>query len=267
MYGTPFRIAPFDTGPFQIPHSFDMWIRYHKSISKRKGFNMKVSSALKSAIVVSACVFALVIAVGCASGTSASSSTASEGGASSEAAASSESAEPSAQSASAEAASAESAYAEAASGEAAPGSDQSAEASSAEASSPEASSADGSQVFSGTVRVCTAEELIELQAIDIDPAAAGGGGTYAVLVFDEPTDVTGMSADGSGERTESSNMLGIAEHTDYESFVVEYGDLDACKALDGQHVTLSAKAQDIMFPSDVRLPIGEPSANTVEILS
>lgn len=122
-------------------------------------------------------------------------------------------------------------------------------------------------MFDGTVHVCTAEELIELQGIDIDPAAAGGGGTYAVLVFDEPTDVTGMSADGSGERTESSTMLGIAEFTEYESFIVEYGDLDACKALDGQHVTLAAQAEDIMFPSDVRFPIGQPSANTVEFLS
>ena len=120
----------------------------------------------------------------------------------------------------------------------------------------------GYQVFEGTVRVCTAEELIELQKIDIDPAAAGGGGTYAVLVFDKPTDVTGMSADGSGERTESSNMLGIAEYTDYESFVVEYGNLDACKELDGQHVKVAALADSIMFPSDVRFPIGQPSANT-----
>lgn len=126
--------------------------------------------------------------------------------------------------------------------------------------------AQGYQVFEGTVRVCTAEELIELQARDIDPAAAGGGGTYAVLVFDEPTDVAGMSADGSGERTESSKMLGIAEYTDYNSFVVEYGDLDLCKSLDGRHVAVAAKAQDIMFPSDVRFPIGEPSADAIVMM-
>ena len=122
-------------------------------------------------------------------------------------------------------------------------------------------------MFKGTVRVCTAEELIALQAIDIDPAAAGGGGTYAVLVFDQPTDVTAESADGSGQRTESSKMLGIAEHTDYQSFVVEYGDLDKCKSLDGQQATVAAKAADMMFPSDVRFPIGEPSAKNVIFLS
>jgi len=127
--------------------------------------------------------------------------------------------------------------------------------------------AQGYQVFKGTVRVCNGEELIKLQGVDIDPAAAGGGGTYAVLVFDQPTDVKGMQADGSGEDTRSSKMLGIAEHTDYTNFVIEYGDLDKCKSLDGQQVAVAAKAANIMFPSDVRFPIGEPSANTSFFLS
>ena len=122
-------------------------------------------------------------------------------------------------------------------------------------------------LFEGTVRVCDGEELIKLQGIDIDPAAAGGGGTYAVIVFDQATPVTGQFADGSGEQTKTANMLGIAEHTDYSSFVMEYGDLDVCKGFDGQHVTLAAKAADIMFPSDVRLPIGEPWAKTSLILA
>lgn len=127
--------------------------------------------------------------------------------------------------------------------------------------------AQGYQVFKGTVHVCTAEELIALQAIDIDPAAAGGGGTYAVLVFDQATDVTGESADGSGQRTEPANMIGIAEHTDYDYFIVEYGDLDLCKGLDGQQATFAAKAADIVFPSDVSLPIGEPKAQASICLS
>ncbi len=122
-------------------------------------------------------------------------------------------------------------------------------------------------MFLGTVRVCTAEELVQLQGIDIDPAALGGGGTYAVLVFDAPTDVTGQSGDGSGQRTESAKMLGIAEHTEYSSFVVEYGDLELWKSLNGQRVTVAAQASDIMFPSDVRLPIGEPSAKDAKLLS
>ena len=155
----------------------------------------------------------------------------------------------------------------------------SSEASSATASqSPASASADskqsatdtakslGFQVFEGTVHVGDGAEIIKVQGVDIDPAAAGGGGTYAILVFDEPTEVIGQSADGSGERTETAKVLGIAEFSDYGSFKVEYGDLDLCKSLDGQHVTVAAQARDITFPSDVRLPIGEPSASVVEFL-
>ena len=110
------------------------------------------------------------------------------------------------------------------------------------------------------------EDMLKLQGIDIDPAAVDGGGEYAVLVFDTPSEVTGQSADGSGERTQTAKMLGIAEHTDYSSFVVEYGDLDACKKLEGQHVTIAVQAKDVMFPSDVRFPIGEPQAKEVVFL-
>lgn len=127
--------------------------------------------------------------------------------------------------------------------------------------------AQGYQVFEGTVRVVSAEELIELQEADIPAAAVSNGGTYAVLVFDEPTDVSGMGADGSGERTESAEMLGIGEYTEYSSFVVEYGDLSLWENLNEQRVTLAAQAQDIMFPSDVRLPIGEPAAHVSVVLS
>ena len=117
------------------------------------------------------------------------------------------------------------------------------------------------------MHVVDAKELIDLQGVDIDPAAAGGSGTYAVLVFDQPTNVTGMFADGSGESTKSAKMLGIAEHTDYGSFVDEYGDLDLCQSLDGQHVTFAAKAKNITFPSDVSFPIGEPKAKNVVLVS
>ena len=229
---------------------------------------MKSRQLFKSLIIASVCAFALVAALGCSSGAPTSSSASSEASSSSEAASSeASSSEAPSEAASSEAEASEASSSEAASSEAMPSASQEASASNADGEvTAENAESLGYQVFEGTVRVCSAEELIELQNIDIDPAAAGGGGTYAVLVFDEPTDVTGMSADGSGERTESSNMLGIAEYTDCKSFVVEYGDLDACKALDGQRVKVAALADNIMFPSDVRLPIGQPSANTSIIL-
>ena len=131
----------------------------------------------------------------------------------------------------------------------------------------EQAKAAGYQVFEGTVHVCDGEELVELQGIDIDPALAGNGGTYAVLAFDSAVEVTGEQSDGSGKDTRLSEMLGIAEYTEYSSFVDEYGDLDACVAHDGQHVTIAALADNIRFPSDVRLPLGEPSASEIIWLS
>ena len=236
---------------------------------------MKKALVCKSLIVASICALALAAAVGCSSGSSSSAASASSAAASSTASSAASSESASAETASSSATSSEAASSEATSSEA---TSASAAASSAAAQQSESASASSSQdkveaaktlgfqVFEGTVRVCDGAELIALQGKDIDPAAAGGGGTYAVLVFDQPTDVIGMSADGSGERTESSNMMGIAEFTDYGSFQVNYGDLDKCKTLDGQRVTIGAKASDIMFPSDVRLPIGEPSASKVEFL-
>lgn len=248
--------------------------------------------SMKSTIAVVVAAFALVAAVGCSSGTSASSD-ASDASASSEATVLSEASSSNAQSSeasseeaqSSEAPSDEAQPSEASSEEAqasesaepAPASESAEPASASEQAEPASESAEamtaedalamGYQVLEGTVRVCTGEELIELQAIDIDPAAAGGTGTFAVLVFDEPIDVTGMSADGTGERTEPSNMLGIAEYSDYGSFVIEYGDLDACETLNGQRVTLAAQASDIMFPTDVSFPIGEPKAKSSIFLS
>lgn len=125
----------------------------------------------------------------------------------------------------------------------------------------------GFEVFTGTVRVLQAEELLKLQKSDLDPSVAGGGGTYAVLVFDGDTEVVGMGSDGSGERTEQSKMLGIAEYSDYGSFIIEYGDLDLWKSLDGKQASVAARAEDIWFPSDARLPLGEPYSKAVIKLS
>ena len=228
---------------------------------------MKKVKVFRSITMAFVCALALVAAVGCSStsgSSSGSASSASSSAASSEAASS----EASSAAASSESASAEASSASAAADASSAGSQQASSASGDSLQDKiDAAKTLGFQVFEGTVRVGDGEEIIKIQGVDIDPAAAGGGGTYAVLVFDQPTDVTGMSADGSGERTESAKVMGIAEYSDYGSFVEEYGDLDLCKSLDGQHVTIAAKSADIMFPSDVRLPIGEPSAKGVEFLS
>ena len=92
----------------------------------------------------------------------------------------------------------------------------------------------------------------------MNPEMISEGGDYAIIAFDGETIVSGMGADGSGERSDHCFVMGIAEYTEHPSYVHEYGDLESWLPYDGQHVTLAVKAQDIMFPSDVRLPLGEP---------
>ena len=113
--------------------------------------------------------------------------------------------------------------------------------------------AQGYQVFEGTLRVLSAEDLAALQGVD--PRVAGGDdGTYAVLVFDAQIQVSGMSGDGSGSRRQGATMLRVAEQTQYSSS----GDLGTWSAYDGQHLAVAAMANDIWFPSDVSMPVGEP---------
>ena len=121
----------------------------------------------------------------------------------------------------------------------------------------------GYQVFEGTLHVYSSSELAKLQGVD---PKMFSDGNVAVLVFDAPIMVSGMSADGSGMRRESSSMLGVAEYTDYGSFVIDNGNLDSWLPYDGQHLTIGAKAEQIMFPSDVRLPMGEPATGDAIII-
>ena len=118
------------------------------------------------------------------------------------------------------------------------------------------------------VHVVDSEELLKLQGnTDIDPKAFADEGTYAVLVLDKPTKVTGMVADGSGPDTREAKILGIGEYSSYgNDVVVEYGDLDQWKQLDGNNVVITAVVDDIWFPTDVSLPIGEPRLNKCTLL-
>lgn len=215
----------------------------------------------KGAAIVLACIAALCLCVlSACSGASSSSSAAS----SSTESASSSAAETSTSSAASES---ESSAAASESSSEAEGSESSA-ASEATEEGPtqeeiEAAIDAGKQVFPGTLRVMTMEELVGYT--DLDPALFHEG-DYAVLFFDAPVQVSGMSADGSGMRRESASMLGVAEYTDYGSFVIDTGDVDSWRPYDGKHVTLAVAAEDIMFPSDVRLPLGQPSTGAAVVL-
>ena len=122
------------------------------------------------------------------------------------------------------------------------------------------------------MRVLDVEGLLDLQKqyrdmSGLDASMFNGDGTFAVLVLDEPTEVTGMYGDGTGPGTEEATILGIGEYSDYGyDVVVDYGDLDQWRQLDGQNVVITAVVDDIWFPSDVSLPIGEPRVNNCTLL-
>ena len=127
---------------------------------------------------------------------------------------------------------------------------------------------EGKQVLTGTVRVLNAADLLELQGnTDLNASMFPENGTYAVLVFDAPTNVTGMVADGTGPTTRQAKLAGLAEHTDYEGFTTEYGDIESWKDYDGEQVTVAASESDIMFPTDVSLAIAEPKINACETIA
>ena len=92
--------------------------------------------------------------------------------------------------------------------------------------------------------------------------AEGDDGTYAVLTFDAPIQVSGMSGDGSGTRRQGATMLSVASKTKYTTA----GDIDSWRAYDGKHIAVAAKAEDIMFPSDVSMPVGEPRTDKAVML-
>ena len=121
--------------------------------------------------------------------------------------------------------------------------------------------AEGYQVFEGTLRVLSADDLAAMQGVD-PRVVSGAEGTYAVLVFDAGIQVSGMGADGSGMRRQGATMLGVAQETKYGSS----GDLGSWQGHDGQHIAVAAMAEDIWFPSDVSMPVGEPrTANALQL--
>lgn len=124
--------------------------------------------------------------------------------------------------------------------------------------------AEGYQVFEGEVRIMSNEELAEYQGVDksMFPTA----GTFAVVILNHETTVDGMSGDGSGMRTQNASIIGVAEYSDYESFVIDSGDLDLWRPYEGQTVAIAVRAEDLWFPSDVSLPVGEPRTDDARIL-
>lgn len=121
-----------------------------------------------------------------------------------------------------------------------------------------AAKAQGKQVFEGTIRILSHAELTGLQGIsDPNPDYSGNFKyeKYAILVLDETQTVTGTSGDGSGMQTDSAKLLCVGAY---------YPGIDSVDTTpewvpyNGKRDVVAGTAEDVGWPSDTSLPLGEP---------
>ena len=118
---------------------------------------------------------------------------------------------------------------------------------------PAATSPNGDPVYTGTVHMTDYDGVLALQGQQ-DPNPGSGQytpGPYALLVLDQPQEVTATNGDGQGtsSRTASMVLLGYAEQA------------SAWSQYDGQRISVSHPAAQTFWPSDTSLPLGEPRLN------
>lgn len=121
-----------------------------------------------------------------------------------------------------------------------------------------AAKAQGKQVFEGTIRILNHAELTGLQGIsDSNPDYSGTFKyeKYAILVFDGTQTVTGMSGDGSGMQTGSAKLLCVGA---YYPGVSSIDTTPKWVPYNGKRVVVAGTAEDVGWPSDTSLPVGEP---------
>ena len=128
--------------------------------------------------------------------------------------------------------------------------------------------AEGRIVITGTLRIMTATELCELYDELPDGFAENFGGDesrYAIVVFDEPQMLAVMHSGDYGTPYEGEASM-VAVAIDENNEWGHEGDMSLWEPYDGQVVTVSIDPNEAMFPSDVRLPLGDPHTSTAELL-
>ncbi len=196
----------------------------------------------KSLVVgaLSACVLSAVLLVGCASESSDTSSTASENEAAST--------------------SVEETTADNAATEESGSQD-------AKLQAVEQAEADGRIVVTGTLRIYSGAELAKIQNFNLQEKMGNSGDNfqYAVVQFAEPTSLTIAASGDMGALTEGeATMVCLAvSEPDWDNYE---GDLSFWEQYKDEIVMVSLDPEDTWWPSDVRLPIGEPHTSTAEFL-
>ncbi|WP_297590956.1 hypothetical protein [uncultured Mobiluncus sp.] len=121
-----------------------------------------------------------------------------------------------------------------------------------------AAKAQGKQVFEGTIRIMNHAELVGFQGVpEPNPDYSGTFKyeKYAILVFDGTQTVTGMSGDGSGMQTGSAKLLCVGA---YYPGVDSVDTTPEWVPYNGKRVVVAGTAEDVGWPSDTSLPLGEP---------
>lgn len=117
------------------------------------------------------------------------------------------------------------------------------------------SPAEGNTV-TGTVRVLTAPELVQLQGMDRTPNGEDEAHRFAVLVLDAPSMFSAKSSGNAGAmHTRETKIVGIGEQSPYVSDPTGFD-------LEDQRLALSFDPEDCWFPSDTSLPLGAPSCSS-----
>lgn len=109
-------------------------------------------------------------------------------------------------------------------------------------------------VLTGTVGTFSYEEVIALQG-QPDPNApyTDKSRTYRLIILDGETEVTGHSGDGMYTQTGTPYAI-----------LIDRADVPA--SYDGQHITFSISPDTLWWPSDTRLPLGQPGTSDIHIL-
>ncbi|MDO4648322.1 MAG: hypothetical protein Q4B26_06695 [Eubacteriales bacterium] len=113
--------------------------------------------------------------------------------------------------------------------------------------------AQGRQVLTGTYRLCSYDEVIQLQGQPNPNGSYGADKTYPMIVFDGQQMVTGTTID---DYQDSRMTFGV--------YVTDSGVVDASYA--GQSVTFSYNPATSFWQSDTSIPLGALRTSDVRIL-
>ncbi len=107
----------------------------------------------------------------------------------------------------------------------------------------------GRTVLTGTVNTYSYDEVVELQGMpDWNPPRYRD---YRIIVIDEPQIIRGRSVDGYQESTVRLILI---------------DDADIPAGYDGQNITFSIHPDTLWWPSDTRLPVGQPGTKDIHIM-